>query len=123
MIPFLSLRALGWSAPAIVVETQPVRLSDPAGDAVTRALIAEGQWNGDSELSLIHDGRRLTIRLFLRESRQCDRDADRSRAQEASRIAALALEADGYRIRFRDVLFCERGRKGWEVVIRAEERA
>lgn len=125
MIPFLALRALGWSPPSRVVEVPAIRarLSDPINDAITHGLVLAKLWHIDLGVSLTRDGRRVSVRVMLPEAAQGDRHVDRKTAEEIRHNVIATLAMERHTIKFHDVLFCERGRKGWEVVIRAEERA
>lgn len=122
MIPFLALRALGWNRPPVPAKTPAsARLSDPVGDAIMSGLVLARLWSLDMGQALTRDGRRLGVRIHLPEAQQGDRHVDRQTAEDIRRNV-LATLAERHTIRFHDVLFCERGPKGWEVVIRAEER-
>ena len=115
---FLPLRALGWSAGAKPLAPS-VRLSDPAGDTITAALVSAGLWRWDASLSLTRDGSRLKAELFLPEDQQSDRAIGQETAARAKAAMADALRSEGYVVRFSDALFCELRKKGWAVVLTA----
>lgn len=116
MIALLSLRALGWTKAPVVAAVIPRRLSDPLGDAVTRALVIAKLWRHDATLGLERDHRRVSARLFLPEHAQSDRECGRQEAQKARHVMADALREEGFVAIFTDALWCERGTKGWAVI-------
>lgn len=117
---FLPLRALGWAAKAQPVATS-ARLADPAGDAITRALVMAGLWHWDDSLSLTRDGSRLKVEAFLPEDQQSDRAIGQEHASKVKTAMTDALREEGYAVRFADTLFCELRKKGWAVVVKAVE--
>lgn len=122
-IAFAALRALGWVRPEPIAPPAPVRLSDPAGDAITRDLIEAGLWRYDCNIGLVRNGGRLTVRVFFPEHQQSDRSAGASHATLVKAVLEAALRAEGFSMRFVDALFYERGKKGWAVVACAQERS
>jgi len=119
-LTFAVLRALGWSG-AVPVPAPPTRLADPVNDAVSRNLMDAGLWVDATQLSLTRDGRKLTMRLFTPEEAQCQRQEGGERATLAKAVVAASLQAEGFLVRFTDVLFYERGTKGWVVIVSAVE--
>lgn len=124
MTAFAVLFALGsTSAPAAVVaQPAPVRLSDPTGDAITRELAACNLWRRGADLALTRDGDKLTARIFLPEHQQSDRLHGAREAQAVRHVLVSALILNGHVVRFSDHLWCEKGRKGWDVVAKATRR-
>lgn len=119
--PFLLLKAFA-KAHAEPEPPAPRRLSDPLQGALTEALRSAKLWAFDQQTSLERDGRNLTIRLFDPEHSQVARETqDRREATEIKRVIIETLQANGYAIRFSDALFCERGKKGWEIIVKARE--
>ena len=119
------LRSMGRAnvRPAVtLVPPPPARLADPTGDVLTKALFAAKLWQDRTQMDLTRDGRRLTVRLFCPGNLQGERDAERADAEAVKEAATATLRQQGFNVRFRDVLACERGRKGWVVLIKAEER-
>lgn len=120
MTAFAALRALGWSG-SRTIAAPPTRAADPAGDLVTDALVSAGLWRMDGRLGLVRDGRKVTIRLFLPEDQQSDRSLGADRAALNRAVIASALQEGSYAVRVSDALFCERGQKGWSVIVVAVE--
>lgn len=76
----------------------------------------------DGRLGLVRDGRKVTIRLFLPEDQQSDRSLGADRSALTRAVMSAALRQGGYAVRVSDALFCERGQKGWSVIVVAVER-
>lgn len=122
------LRKLGAkpdSSPTPAPPEKPTRLSDPLGDALTRALVAGKLWRNGMEMGLGREetpygATRLSVTLFIHEQQQCDRDADKHLAADVRQLCEDILRAEGCTRIFTDSLWCERGKKGWTVVIRAQ---
>lgn len=117
MMAFAPLRAL--SAKASPSPLAAPRLSDPLADAICARLIGEKLWRYGLDLEVSRDGRNLTLRLHLPETRQCDRDLGRLEAQQLRDQLAAYLTAQRCAIRFADSWFSEKGRKEWVVLIKA----
>lgn len=127
MMGYAALRALGWvrtAKPIPAPVSIPVRLADPTGDLLTAYLQEAGAWRYGANLGLERDGRRLTVRVFLRDLETCEKRGREERRDEATNVRAVlaaALQSEGYAVLFADALWNERGRRGWEVVIKAKE--
>lgn len=126
--PPRALLALGLSrlakAPVVVVPPPPVRMADRTGDVLTAYLAEAGAWRFGAQLSLVRDGSRLTVRVFLRDLETCEKRGRDERSGEAANVRAVltaALQAEGYVVVFADALWNERERRGWEVVVKAKE--
>ena len=119
--PRLLLRALG-RPDRPDPERKPQRLSDPAGDVVTRALVGAGHWRFGAQLELSRDGSSLDVRVFLPEQGQNDRTAEEAEARAAQQVVTDALRAEGYLVRFSDTLRRDKGSRGWDVVVKAKGR-
>lgn len=111
------LRALGGAA--VREAAAPVRLSDPAGDVIQAAILEARLWTNRTSMGLQRDGRRVTVRVFRPEDQQSDRAQGGDEATLLRAVITGALKSEGYAVRFSDALFCERGRKGWSVVVSA----
>jgi hypothetical protein len=119
MITFAPLRALGWKpAPSPRIAT---RLADPTGDAITLHLRETNLWRFGVEMSLERDGCRLTVRLFLPETNQSDRELGRIEATRIRHALSQALTLNNHAVRFVDAFWQERGKKGWAVLAKARE--
>jgi hypothetical protein len=119
VIAFAPLRALGWRPP-VEPPPKPARLSDPAGDAITAHLIAMKLWRMDCDLSLERDGDRLTVRLFLPQHSQADREIGGVEALRVRTAVSQALTFSGHAVRFADSYPQERGHRGWNVLVKAK---
>lgn len=125
--PLRALYALGQvGRPAVVAAAPPppMRMADRTGDLLTAYLAEAGAWRFGAQMSLERDGRRLSVRVFLRDLETCEKRGRDERASEAINVRAVlnaALQAEGYVVVFADALWNERERRGWEVVVRAKE--
>lgn len=117
MIAFAPLRALGWRPPPI--PPPPARLSDHTGDAITAHLVESKLWRHDIQLALTRDAASLSVRLFLPEHSQSDRELGRIEAIKVRHALAQALTLNAHAIRFVDCFWQERGTKGWSVLVKA----
>jgi hypothetical protein len=117
MTAFPFIRALGIEARPVPL---PTRLSDRTGDAITHHLTDCGLWNFSMGLELERDGDKLGVRIFMPESGQNYRDLSRIEAVEVKEATLTALQQNGHRVRFSDVIWSERGRRGWEVIVKAQ---
>ena len=115
------LRALG-GASAPPAPVAPRRLSDPTGDALTHHLVDAGLWRFGSGMELTRDGQRLTIRVFMPEVSQNHRELGGIEAGQVRALLSNALITEGYMVKFSDSLWCERGHKGWVVLVKAQGR-
>jgi hypothetical protein len=111
---FELLRVMGASAEPETAK--PVRLSDPLGSAVTRALVAAKLWSFDTQLGLEREGAKVSISIFQPEESQSDREVDRIIANQTKALLYEILQAEGCTRVFIDAFWCERGRKGWSIV-------
>lgn len=60
--------------------------------------------------------------MFLPEHQQSDRLHGAREATAVRHVLVSALLLNGFSVRFSDHLWCEKGRKGWDVVAKATRR-
>lgn len=119
---FAFLRAMGGVRPDQKLPPKSAgRLSDPAIDIVTQALISAGLWRWDMSVSLERDGARHKFRVFIPEQQQSDRLVDNEHATKTKAVVEQRLREAKFGVRVADILFCERGKKGHEVLVKAVE--
>jgi hypothetical protein len=117
VITFARLRALG-NRPVAAPPPAP-RLSDRAGDAITAHLVQSQLWRHDMQMELTRDNGRLSVRLFLPEHNQSDRELGRIEAIKVRHAVSQALTLNSHAVKFVDCFWQERGRKGWQVLVKA----
>lgn len=116
MTAFPFIRALGWKGEPI---PPPTRLSDRTGDAIIHHLTDAGLWTFSMGLELERDGVKLGVRIFMPECGQNYREMGRIEAAAVRQAAVTAVGLEGLLVRFSDAIWCDRGRKGWEVIVKA----
>lgn len=113
MSAFAALRALALAAAPPTPPPVILAVVDPLDLAIRRAIPG-------LDVTVSRHPDRITARAFLRDPYQFgDRNALAETAHAHRRTLAATIAAEGLQVRFTDALWCERGRRGWEIIARA----